>query len=79
MTRPKTLLELSGLNPAPQALGTSAVLMIDAQLEYVTGNVPLVGIEDALAEGAELLDRAGLGAGDRLVAVCLIRKAPISR
>lgn len=58
MSQPKTLLELAGTAAKPLALDDSAVLMIDAQLEYVDGKVPLVGIGEALEQGALLLARA---------------------
>ncbi len=55
---PKTLRQMSGAGAAPNALATSAILMIDAQLEYVSGRVILSGVQDALAEGGRLLARA---------------------
>jgi len=55
MTAPRTLLEMAGASPAPHPLSQSAVVMIDAQREYLDGRLPLSGIEDALAEGARLL------------------------
>lgn len=58
MSDPKTLFELAGATLAPHRLADSAVLMIDAQMEYVTGRLPLAGIEAALGEGAALLDAA---------------------
>ena len=58
MTQPKTLFELSGATPTPHRLADSAVVMIDAQMEYVTGRLALPGVEAALAQGAGLLDAA---------------------
>ncbi len=58
MTPPRTILELSGATPKPHALSSSTVVMIDAQLEYVTGQMPLAGVEAALEEGARLLGEA---------------------
>ncbi len=55
MAQPKTLLELAGASPAPHSLAESAVVMIDAQREYLDGALPLTGIEPALIEGARLL------------------------
>jgi nicotinamidase-related amidase len=52
---PKTLLEMAGAPNTPHPLSQSTVVMIDAQREYLDGHLPLVGIEDALAEGARLL------------------------
>ena len=58
MASPKTILQLAGAAPAPHALATSAVVMIDAQMEYIIGQMPLTGIEAALEEGARLLGAA---------------------
>lgn len=55
---PKTLLDLAGATPAAARLSDAALLVIDAQREYVDGKLPLAGIEDALAAGGELLARA---------------------
>lgn len=57
---PQTLLELAGAPgweiPMP---GEAAVVLIDAQNEYVSGALPLEGLEEALAEIARLRKRAG--------------------
>lgn len=58
MTAPKTLFELAGATPRPHPLAEAAVVMIDAQEEYLSGHLPLVGIEPALEEGARLLEAA---------------------
>jgi nicotinamidase-related amidase len=55
---PKTLLQLAGANPAPARLSEAAVVIIDAQNEYVNGKVPLAGIGPALEATAKLLDAA---------------------
>ena len=55
MTQPKTLLQLAGLSPSPAAMAESALVMIDAQREYLDGQLPLTGVEEALTEGARLL------------------------
>lgn len=56
---PKTLLELAG---APgwdtPAAGEAAVILIDAQNEYVSGALPLEGVEAALVEISRLRKRA---------------------
>lgn len=57
-TLPKTLLQMAGASLAPSALDRSALILIDHQLEYVTGAIPLSGIEAAVAEAAKLLDLA---------------------
>jgi len=61
MSDPKTLFELAGATLAPHRLADSAALMIDAQMEYVTGRLPLTGIDAALRQGAALLDAARTG------------------
>ena len=56
--RPKTLLELAGVTPAPPPLSQSAIVVIDAQHEYVDGKLPLAGVGPALDEIGRLLKRA---------------------
>ena len=56
--RPKTLLEMAGVTPAPAPLSDSTVVVIDAQREYVDGKLPLAGVTEALAEIGRLLARA---------------------
>jgi nicotinamidase-related amidase len=55
---PKTLLTWAGAARAPSPLSRSTVLLIDCQLEYVNGRLPLAGVGAALAEAAVLLERA---------------------
>ncbi|MBB6487084.1 isochorismatase family protein [Rhizobium lusitanum] len=57
-TLPKTLLQIAGASLTPSPLDRSALILIDHQLEYVTGAIPLSGIEAAIAEAAKLLDLA---------------------
>jgi nicotinamidase-related amidase len=52
---PRTLLQIAGAPLHPSPLERSALLLIDPQLEYVTGAIPLMGIEDAVAEAVRLL------------------------
>ena len=62
MTEPQTLLQMAGAPAGPVPLAEAAVVMIDAQMEYVTGRLPLTGIDAALSHGAALLEAArGLG------------------
>ena len=68
MSGPKTLLDMAGAPSRPQRLADSAVVMIDAQLEYVTGRLPLTGVGPALEVGAELL-AAARGAGRPVIHV----------
>jgi len=58
MADPKTLLAMAGADPTPNALADSVLVLIDCQNEYVTGKLPLVGVEPALDEVAALLRRA---------------------
>ncbi len=55
---PKTLLEMAGVNAAPPRLGEAAVVVIDAQHEYVDGRLVLPGVAPALEEIGRLLERA---------------------
>jgi len=55
---PQTLLTLSGLKLEATGLSDSVVVIIDAQREYVDGELPLDGIDASIKEGSLLLDRA---------------------
>lgn len=56
MTTPKTLPELANIDNAPGRLADSVLIVLDAQLEHVTGTLPLEGVESALANIARLLE-----------------------
>lgn len=58
MSSPKTLLQMAGAPLAPSRFSESAVVIIDAQNEYVTGKLPLSGVEAALDTIAILLKAA---------------------
>lgn len=58
MSQPKTLLEMAGADMTPNALSNSALVLIDCQMEYVSGAVPLPGVDAALAEAGRVLARA---------------------
>lgn len=58
--RPKTLLQLAGVTPAPSRLADAAVVVIDAQNEYTDGPLALPGVGRAVAEIAGLIARARL-------------------
>ena len=58
MAEPRTLLDMAGVPNRPHRLAEAAVVMIDAQMEYVNGRLPLTGIEVALEVGARLLAAA---------------------
>ena len=52
---PRTLVRMSGLDESPVDPSRSALLLIDAQREYTTGALPLVGVERAVEEAVRLL------------------------
>ena len=54
----KTLLEIAGATATPARLGNAAVVVIDAQQEYVDGRLALPDIAPALDEIGHLLARA---------------------
>ncbi len=56
--RPSTLLELAGVAAAAPRLSESALIVIDAQHEYIDGALALPGIKPALDEIGALLARA---------------------
>ncbi len=56
--RPKSLLDLVNAPTHPSPLAQSALVIIDAQLEYVTGKLPLTGVAAAIAETGKLLSLA---------------------
>lgn len=58
MTSPKTLLQIAGANGGHAPLSESAIVIIDAQNEYVSGKLPLPGVETALDRIARLLSVA---------------------
>ena len=52
-----TLRELTGMDPNPSPISSSALVLIDCQQTYREGIMQLVGVEPALQEAAELLRR----------------------
>jgi nicotinamidase-related amidase len=58
MTSPKSLLQFAGVPDHPSPRDGSALILIDPQEEYVTGAVPLAGIDAAVEEASKLLDIA---------------------
>lgn len=58
MSAPKTLMQLAGAEPRPHQISDSALIIIDAQREYLDGKLPLEGIEPALEACARLLSAA---------------------
>src|SRR5262249_23241615 len=53
-----TMLQMSGLAPAPATMADGVLLIIDAQREYTDGLLPLVGVGPAVDALAVLLDKA---------------------
>lgn len=68
MVQPQTLRSMAGAPADPARLGDAVVVIIDAQNEYVSGALPLPGVEDALAEIDTLLAKAR-GAGAPIIHV----------
>ena len=58
MNKPQSLLDMLNMPPQPGSLSDSVLVIVDAQKEYLEGNVKLTGIEDALVEIQSLLKRA---------------------
>jgi nicotinamidase-related amidase len=58
MSEPRTLLQMAGAPLEPCRFSESAVVIIDAQNEYVSGKLPLSGVGDALDNIAALLKAA---------------------
>jgi len=56
--RPKTLMELSGMDLTPARLSEAAVVIIDAQRVYASGPLALPGVQPAAEQIAALLDKA---------------------
>lgn len=55
MTRPRTLLQIAGAPLHQSPLAASALILIDHQMEYVTGDLPLTGVGAAVDEMCGLL------------------------
>src|SRR5262245_22720224 len=55
---PQTLARIAGLSAAPADPRDAVLLLIDTQLEYTIGRLPLAGVDAAVAEGARLLEYA---------------------
>jgi nicotinamidase-related amidase len=52
-----SLLQMLGIQPKPASLANSAIIIVDAQREYLDGSVHLKGIENALVEIKQLLKK----------------------
>src|SRR5262249_49843851 len=57
MATATSLLDIIGAPAKPAKLAQSAIVIVDAQREYLDGSVPLSGIQDALVEIQKLLAR----------------------
>ncbi len=68
MSTPKTLLQMAGAPLDPGRFSESAVVIIDAQNEYVSGKLPLVGVEAAL-DNISILLKAARSAGAPVIHV----------
>ena len=55
MASPQSLLEMAGAPLEPSAWDKAALVLIDAQMEYVDGKLPLPGVKAALDEAARVL------------------------
>lgn len=53
----KTLLQMAGADLTPNRISQSVLILIDCQNEYVTGALPLVGVDAAMLEAQRLLQR----------------------
>lgn len=58
MAQPQSLLAMAGAPLDPSPWDKAALILIDAQLEYVEGKLPLSGVTPALQEAARVLDMA---------------------
>jgi nicotinamidase-related amidase len=58
MTKVKTLLDFAGVQSSPASLSNATVVVIDAQNEYVDGQLALHEMSQALDQIGELLNRA---------------------
>jgi nicotinamidase-related amidase len=58
MSGAQTLLQMAGAKPQPAKLSDAALIVIDAQNEYVSGKLPLDGVDAALGNVAVLLKAA---------------------
>ena len=55
MSKPQTMLQLSGRSYAPATLANATLVVIDVQEEYRTGTLALPNLTSALEQVSELL------------------------
>jgi nicotinamidase-related amidase len=53
----KTLMQMAGADLTPNRISESVLILIDCQNEYVSGALPLVGVDAAMLEAKRLLQR----------------------
>ena len=53
-----TMLQMSGVQPAPATMADGVLLIVDAQREYTDGLLPLTGVQPAVEALAVLLEKA---------------------
>jgi nicotinamidase-related amidase len=58
MATPRTLLEMAGVTPVVPRLADLALVLIDFQMEYVDGRLPLPGAVFAIGEAARIVEAA---------------------
>ncbi|HZW14026.1 MAG TPA: cysteine hydrolase family protein [Noviherbaspirillum sp.] len=58
MPNPKTLADFAGLQRQPAHWSSASIVVVDPQLEYITGRVPLEGVYQAVEEIGTLLSMA---------------------
>jgi nicotinamidase-related amidase len=58
MHAPQTLLEMAGADTSPARLDNAAVVLIDCQMEYVSGGLALPGVDEALDEVLQITAKA---------------------
>src|SRR4051794_7642109 len=73
---PMTLLQMTGVSVQAIDPKCAALVLIDAQQEYLNGRLPLVGIRKAIIEAARLLAAARAG---KMPAFHIVQHSPPGR
>ena len=58
MASPQTFREMLGVKPTEVKISENTLIVVDAQKEYIDGNVKLTAVEPALEALARILKRA---------------------
>jgi len=74
MAKVQTLIQMAGINPSPCRLADAAIVVIDAQNEYVNGKLALTGVDAKLKEIETLLAR-GRAAGTPILHIRHVGRA----